>query len=63
MLAGDYIKRIMEDSKKAYELYQQRALTEADMQRVLGLMDLENDLEAAKILLREELKEIREENI
>ncbi|PLR72220.1 hypothetical protein [Bacillus sp. UMB0728] len=60
MLAGDYIKRIMEDSKKAYELYQQGVLTEADMQRVLGLMDLENDLEAAKILLREELKEIRE---
>lgn len=59
MLAGDYIKRIMEDSKKAYELYQQGVLTEADMQRVLGLMDLENDLEAAKILLREELKEIR----
>ncbi|MGD6876916.1 hypothetical protein [Bacillus infantis] len=60
VLAGDYIKRIMEDSKKAYELYQQGVLTEADMQRVLGLMDLENDLEAAKILLREELKEIRE---
>ncbi|MDT0160398.1 hypothetical protein [Bacillus sp. AG4(2022)] len=60
MLAGDYIKRIMEDSEKAYELYRQGVLTEADMQRVLGLMDLENDLEAAKILLREELKEIRE---
>ncbi len=59
MLAGDYIKRIMEDSKKAYELYQQGLLTEAEMLRVLGLMDLENDLEAAKILLREELKEIK----
>jgi hypothetical protein len=60
VLAGDHIKKILDETKEAYELYQQGNLTEAGLQRVLGLMDQERELEAAKILLREELKEIRE---
>ncbi|RYI30520.1 hypothetical protein EVU96_08890 [Bacillus infantis] len=60
VLAGNHIEKILDETKEAYELYQQGNLTEADMQRVLGLMDQERKLEAAKILLREELKEIRD---
>lgn len=61
LLAEKYIQIIIANAKQALEKLDKgdHEVTKLDIQQALGLLDLETDLEAAKILLREELKERR----
>lgn len=61
MLAQKYILTLITSGQQALEKLNKddHEVTELDIQQALGLLDLERDLEAAKILLREELKERR----
>jgi hypothetical protein len=57
VLAVEYIKNIMQNGQQSLQKLNKNEITTLDIQQVLGLLDLERDLEAAKILLRLELKE------
>ncbi|WP_053434776.1 hypothetical protein [Sporosarcina globispora] len=61
MLALRYIQTLINNGQQAFDKVNKdnNEITELDIQQALGLLDLERDLEAAKILLREELKERR----
>jgi hypothetical protein len=64
MLARDYIKLLVNNGQQALEKFNKDngEITELDIQKVLGLLDLERDLEAAKILLRLELKGMKKKD-
>lgn len=62
MLGREYIVKIIDSAQLALERINKDddQLTVLDIQKALGELDkVEHDLEAAKILLREELKERR----
>lgn len=62
MLGREYIVKIFDSAQLALERINKDddQLTVLDIQKALGELDkVEHDLEAAKILLREELKERR----
>lgn len=61
MLSKKYIQTVIDSGQQALDKLSKDDpdITELDIQQALGLLDLERDLEAAKILLREELKERR----
>lgn len=65
MLARKYIEKLIKSGQQAIEELNEDEieLTEVDIQKALGMLDhVQHDLEAAKILLREEMKELKKMN-
>lgn len=60
MIVKEYVMEIIKNGQKALTRLEEEKLTANDLQRVLGFLDhVEERTEAAKLLLREKMKEYK----